>query len=123
LHNQNPKPRSVNIRATKHSAPPASQGAQARFAKHALTAGKIVAKARRARGNIRRRLQFRRKLRSERSKNGYLAMKSHLQEAELLLEKATGWQACLDACATTNSPKNVAKFVETIHEENKDKPQ
>ena len=99
------------------------RGAQAWLARHAVTAENIVAKARLARGNIRRRLQFRRKLRSKRSKNSYQAMKSHLQEAEFLLKKASGWQACFDACATNTSPENLAHLFQTVNKEDKDKPQ
>jgi len=85
-----------------------------------MTASKIVVHAARVRRNIRRRLTFQRRLRSERSKNKHKSMVQHLATANKLLCKAATWQQCFQACATNNNRKNVARLVKTVLEDDED---
>ena len=77
----------------------------------------LVGKARNTRNDIRRRLHFRRELRSRESKARSSLNVSQLKEAEYLLQRAKDISERVDACLLNNTPRNVDLLYELIDSE------
>ena len=83
----------------------------------ARNAASLVSKCRSTRNDIRRRLNFRRKLRSKESKARWSLNECQLKEAEHMLQHAKDIAERLNVCVLCNTPQNVNLLFDVVESE------
>ena len=81
--------------------------AKVRLKNYARKASRLVVHAKYVRSNIHRRLQFKKKLRKQPNKC------AQLLEAEKLVQEAEALVTCIETCAHSNTPSNLALLFDT----------